>query len=160
MTKIFSKMATIFLTSVFLTACQTNPNIQQVYQQPKMYNTNYNLGIINSINIVNVAEKGDVGVGGAVVGGLAGGVLGNQIGKGNGKKAATVIGALLGAGVGNNIQSNMNTVNVQYYELLVTLHNGTRMKIFENISNQKFYIGQYVKVYQQPRTGHWRAIPD
>lgn len=158
----FAKVSAIILASMFITACQTNPSVQQTsqYQQPKVYNTNYNLGVVQSVNIIQIAEKGEPNVGGAVVGGVAGGVLGNQVGKGNGRKAATIIGALVGAGVGSNVQANMNTVTVPYYELFVTLHNGQRMRIVETTVNQRFYNGQYVKVFQHPRTGQWRAVAD
>lgn len=157
MNKLFLKISAVFMSAMLITACQTNPVAPRVEQA---YTVNYDLGVVSSVNVIQIAEKGQPGVGGAVVGGVAGGVLGNQVGKGNGRKAATVLGAILGAGVGSNVQANMNTVMVPYYELFVTLHNGQRMRILETTVNQRFYAGQYVKVFQHPKTGHWRAVAD
>lgn len=49
------------------------------------------------------ATRGNVNVGGAVLGGLLGGILGHQVGGGVGKDIATVGGAVAGAAVGANV---------------------------------------------------------
>lgn len=153
------KVSTIIMSAMLFTGCVTNPSQPQAHGQQN-YTVNYDLAVINTVNVIQIAERGAPGVGGAVVGGVAGGVLGNQVGKGSGRKVATVLGAILGAGVGSNVQANMNTVMVPYYELFVTLHNNQKMRILESTANQRFYVGQYVKVFQHPKTGLWRAVAD
>lgn len=166
MKSIFAKISAIVLVGIAMTGCVTNPSSPNANgygygnRAEQAYTVNYDLGVVNSVNVIQIAEKGSPGVTGAVVGGATGGVLGNKIGKGNGRKAATVAGVLLGGVVGSNVQANMNTVLVPYYELFVTLHNGQRMRILESTANQQFFVGQYVKVFQHPKTGHWRAVAD
>ena len=48
-------------------------------------------------------QRGDVNVGGAIVGAVLGGVLGHQVGGGRGKDIATAGGAVAGAAVGANV---------------------------------------------------------
>ena len=48
-------------------------------------------------------QRGDVNVGGAIVGALLGGVLGHQVGGGRGKDIATAGGAVAGAALGANV---------------------------------------------------------
>lgn len=160
MKKLIMKISAIVLVGAAITGCATNSSTPNTRLPEQAYTVNYDLGVINSVNVVEIAERGAAGATGGIVGGVAGGALGNQVGKGNGRKAATVAGVLLGAMVGSGVQSNMNTTMVPYYELFVTLHNGQRMRILESTANQQFFIGQYVKVFQHPKTGHWRAVAD
>ena len=48
-------------------------------------------------------HRGDLNMGGAVVGALLGGVLGHQVGSGRGNDVATVGGALAGGAIGANV---------------------------------------------------------
>ncbi len=48
-------------------------------------------------------QRGDVNVGGAIVGAVLGGVLGHQVGGGRGKDIATAGGAVAGAALGANV---------------------------------------------------------
>lgn len=124
------------------------------------YTVNYQLGKIYSMNVIGVPQSAGTSGGGAIVGGLAGGVIGNQFGKGNGRKAMTVVGALAGGLIGNGVEASSNTVNVPHYELFIALHNGQQLRIIEPTQGNNFYPGQYVKVFQHPKSGFWRAIPD
>lgn len=156
MTKL--KLFSSVVLSAILVGCGTNGTYRNMPEQA--YTVNYNLGRVQSVNVIYMSQPGATSGGGAVIGGLGGGVIGNQFGKGNGRKAMTILGAVVGAGVGNSIESSNNSFQVPYYELFITLHNGQNMRILEQASGTNYYPGQYVKVYQQPRTGHWRAIPD
>lgn len=53
-------------------------------------------------------QRGDVNVGGAILGAVLGGVLGHQVGGGRGKDIATAGGAVAGAAVGANIGRGSN----------------------------------------------------
>jgi outer membrane lipoprotein SlyB len=162
----YMKIFAISALALALTACQTNPPRQNYqnynnYGQNQGYTVNYNLGRVQNVAVVQVNEHTGTSGGGAVIGGLAGGVLGNQVGKGNGRKAMTVIGALAGGVAGNQIEASRNGVTVQYFDILVQLHNGQQVRVMEPAQGgPNFFIGQYVKVFQHPQTGQWRAIPD
>jgi uncharacterized protein YcfJ len=53
-------------------------------------------------------QRGDVNVGGAILGAVLGGVLGHQVGGGRGKDIATAGGAVAGAAVGANVGRGSN----------------------------------------------------
>jgi uncharacterized protein YcfJ len=55
---------------------------------------------------VQVQQRQERGVGGAIIGGVAGGILGNQVGGGHGRTAATAAGAVVGALVGDRMENN------------------------------------------------------
>jgi len=57
---------------------------------------------------VQVQQRQERGVGGAIIGGVAGGILGNQVGGGHGRTAATAAGAVVGALVGDRMENNNN----------------------------------------------------
>lgn len=54
------------------------------------------------------ATRGDLNMGGAVLGGLIGGILGHQVGGGTGKDIATIGGLAAGAAIGANVGRDKN----------------------------------------------------
>lgn len=148
----------IIVASALIAGCSTGGTYRGNPEQS--YTVNYNLGRVQSVNVIHIQQPGATSGGGAIIGGLGGGVIGNQFGKGNGRKAMTILGAVVGAGVGNSVESSNNSYGAPHYELFINLHNGQNVRIVEPVAGTNYYAGQYVKVYQNPKTGYWRAIPD
>jgi uncharacterized protein YcfJ len=78
------------------------PQVEQFNQPRQECRTEY----------VEVQQRQQQGVGGAILGGLVGGLAGNQVGGGNGRTAATAIGAVTGAIVGDRMENNGNNRSV------------------------------------------------
>lgn len=166
------KIIAVLAVAAVVAGCQTNPsqpmgynsgynNSPQVYNQGPVptYNVTYNLGQVQSVNVVNIPQGNSTSGVGAVGGGVVGGLLGNQVGKGSGRAAMTVLGAVAGGVAGNSIESRGNVSYIPYYELIIRMHNGQMMRVLEPTQGNSFYQSQYVKVYQHPRTGQWHAVP-
>lgn len=94
-------------------------------------------------------QRGDVNVGGAIVGALLGGVLGHQVGGGRGKDVATVAGAAGGAYVGHQVEKNQKSTTS--YVVNVKMEDGTNRTF--NFSGQTSYkAGDKVKVIDKKLT--------
>ncbi len=73
---------------------------------------------------VNEPSRGDLNVGGAILGGILGGVLGHQVGGGRGRDVATAVGVLGGGAVGANVGRSNNRTTERDVRRCETVQNG------------------------------------
>ena len=108
--------AVAFVGALAVTACGTSND------RAATTSTAYSgTGVVESVQIV---DRKDPGLIGAIAGGVVGGALGHQIGGGRGQTAATVAGAVGGAVVGREIEKRARN-NDQVYRVTVRMDNGS-----------------------------------
>lgn len=99
-----------------------------------------NCGVVESINLVEVAGEGTYL--GKIAGGVIGAVIGSQIGQGRGTTAAEIAGAVGGAVAGNEIEKRVK--KTKHYEVTVRLQGG--IQTISYASEPAFRVGDKVKV--------------
>lgn len=99
-----------------------------------------NCGVVESINVVEVAGEGTYL--GKIAGGVIGAVIGSQIGQGRGTTAAEIAGAVGGAVAGNEIEKRVK--KTRHYEVTVRLQGGVQTVSYA--SEPAFRVGDKVKV--------------
>jgi len=100
-----------------------------------------NCGVVESINVVEVAGEGSYL--GKIAGGVVGALIGSQVGQGRGTTAAEIAGAVGGAVAGNEIEKRVK--KTRHYELTVRLQGGGTQTI-SYAAEPAFRVGDKVKV--------------
>ena len=100
-----------------------------------------NCGVIESINVVEVAGEGSYV--GKIAGGVVGALIGSQIGKGRGTTAAEIAGAVGGAVAGNEIEKRVK--KTKHYEVIVRLQSGGTQTI-SYAAEPSFRVGDKVRI--------------
>ena len=100
-----------------------------------------NCGVVESINVVEVAGEGSYV--GKIAGGVVGALIGSQIGSGRGTTAAEIAGAVGGAVAGNAIEKRIK--KTKHYDVIVRLQNGGTQTI-SYAAEPAFKVGDKVRV--------------
>jgi len=100
-----------------------------------------NCGVVESINVVEVAGEGSYV--GKIAGGVVGALIGSQIGKGRGTTAAEIAGAVGGAVAGDAIEKRVK--KTKHYDVIVRLQNGGTQTI-SYAAEPAFKVGDKVRV--------------
>ncbi len=114
---------------------------------------NARFGRIAQVDIVQVDEKYQFGVGTAV-GAVAGGIIGSQVGKGSGNTLATVLGAVAGGLAGTAVESKTKKQDAQ--QVTVNMDTGGRITITQPVDT-RLRAGLRVRVEGSDQTA--RVIP-
>jgi outer membrane lipoprotein SlyB len=124
----FKRLFPVLLLSLSLTACTTMPG--------------YNDGGINSAELrsgygtvesVEVVDRNNPGILGAIGGAVVGGLLGHQIGSGSGNTAATIAGAAGGAIAGREVERRVRDKD-DIVKIYVRMDDGTYQAIAQDSS--------------------------
>ncbi len=123
----------LFASVVMITGC-AKEGVQEVSPSATKQLLYSQSGIVKSIRLVAIKDKGA----GTFIGGIAGTVLGSLIGRGKGSTLASLLGGLSGAYVGNEVAK----ANAQ--ELSVILDNGEEVIVIAK--GNRFHKGQHIKI--------------
>lgn len=102
------------------------------------------MGVVEGIRVVKIeGTKSPVGTGaGAVVGGVAG----SSIGEGKGSLIGAVVGAVAGGLAGSALEEGVTRKDGE--EITVKLDSGTMIAVVQEVSDEKFYPGDRVRVLE------------
>jgi outer membrane lipoprotein SlyB len=118
----------VLLVSLSLAACNTLPGYNDGGIDSAQVRSGY--GTVESVEVVDRNNPGILGaIGGAVVGGL----LGHQIGSGSGNTAATIAGAAGGAIAGREVERRVRDRN-DIVKVYVRMDDGTYQAIAQESS--------------------------
>ncbi|MGH8666670.1 MAG: glycine zipper 2TM domain-containing protein [Burkholderiales bacterium] len=115
----------ILLVSLSLTACNTMPGFTGTD------NTQVSSGF-GTVESVEVVDRNNPGILGAIGGAVVGGLIGNQIGSGSGNTAATIAGAAGGAIAGREVERRVRTDDI--FKIYVRMDDGTYQAIAQESS--------------------------
>jgi outer membrane lipoprotein SlyB len=117
----------LLLVALSLTACSNMPGFTGTGIDNTQVSSGY--GTVESVEVVDRNNPGILGaIGGAVVGGL----IGNQIGSGSGNTAATIAGAAGGAIAGREVERRVSSDEI--FKIYVRMDDGTYQAIAQESS--------------------------
>jgi outer membrane lipoprotein SlyB len=118
----------VLLVSLGLAACSNMPG----YTGTGIDNTQVRSGY-GTVESVEVVDRNNPGILGAIGGAVVGGLLGNQIGSGSGNTAATIAGAAGGAVAGREVERRVRTGD-DLFKIYVRMDDGTYQAVAQESS--------------------------
>ena len=147
--------AATLAAAVALTGCATPTQSGSTYDSADARRPmSVQMGTVQGLRDVQIENSRPSGIGpagGAVVGGIAG----SAVGGGRGAVLATVLGALAG-GVGGSFAERA-AGNKAGVEITVRTDDGQTFAIVQQASNERFEVGQRVRVLRDPSNGQTRV---
>ena len=116
------------LVSLGLAACNTMPG----YSDSGIDNTQVRSGY-GTVESVEVVDRNNPGILGAIGGAVVGGLIGNQIGSGSGNTAATIAGAAGGAIAGREVERRVRDKD-DIFKIYVRMDDGSYQAIAQESS--------------------------